>query len=231
MGRDAARHWFTARRIKWLLLAVAVIVVGGYGGLEVYEALTIDSEAGRLATLLGLRSGSVVGEVGAGKGKMTVRVARLVGPGGHLFSTEISASRLADIRQAAANARLGNVTVIEGGERETHLPVECCDAIFMRKVYHHFTSPSDVNASLYRAVRPGGILAIIDFSPRLAFWLPRPKGVPENRGGHGVPQKVLIEELSQAGFRLEQVIDDWYGPQYCVVFRKPGAAPVTVPVP
>jgi hypothetical protein len=48
-----------------------------------------------------------------------------------------------------------------------------------------------------------------------------PEGVPKNRIGHGVPQKVLIDELTRAGFKVESVARDWPNQLYCVVFRKP----------
>jgi hypothetical protein len=53
-----------------------------------------------------------------------------------------------------------------------------------------------------------------------------PDGVPTNRGGHGIPQKLLISELAAAGFALEKIEYDWpsrdaYHDIYCVVFRKP----------
>ncbi len=48
----------------------------------------------------------------------------------------------------------------------------------------------------------------------------RVKGVPPNRGGHGVPPDVVIEELKTAGFSLERRIDKWEGRLYCLVFQK-----------
>lgn len=52
-----------------------------------------------------------------------------------------------------------------------------------------------------------------------------PDGVPQNRGGHGVPQKILISELTASDFMAETVLDGWPGRDafhqiYCVVFRK-----------
>jgi hypothetical protein len=55
----------------------------------------------------------------------------------------------------------------------------------------------------------------------LAFNLP--SGVPQNRGGHGIPKEILIQELSNEGFRLDRTIDYWWvfpDTRYCVVFRK-----------
>jgi len=42
-------------------------------------------------------------------------------------------------------------------------------------------------------------LAVIDEEPVRGTSIP--KGVPKNRGGHGVPQKLVTDELQGAGFR------------------------------
>ncbi len=47
------------------------------------------------------------------------------------------------------------------------------------------------------------------------------EGVPENRGGHGMPQRILIEELTEMGFQVVKMQNDWPGNDYCIVFRKP----------
>jgi hypothetical protein len=59
---------------------------------------------------------------------------------------------------------------------------------------------------------------VIDFPPSRNSELP--KGVPKNRGGHGIPEKLMVEELTSAGLRVEKVIDDWSGRDYCVIFVK-----------
>src|SRR6185312_16508979 len=83
-----------------------------------------------------------------------------------------------------------NITTLKAADGDTNLPPESCDSIFMRLVYHHLTKPADVDASLFRSLKPGGLLAVIDEEPRPGS--PRVEGVPENRSGHGVPRKILI---------------------------------------
>jgi predicted methyltransferase len=87
-------------------------------------------------------------------------------------------------------------------------------------VYHHLTKPAEIDMSLFRSVKPGGSLAVIGEEPRPGS--SRVEGVPENRGGHGMPRKILIEELTPVGFQVVKVLDDWPNHSYCVVFRRPG---------
>ena len=126
-------------------------------------------EMPRLTQAIGLKTAMVVADVGAGKGQLTFALAQAVGASGHVFSSEIDRGRLHALREAVGEHRLGNVTVVEAKENEAGLPAGCCDAIVMRRVYHHLTDPAATNASLLRALRPGGVLAVIDMPPPFFF--------------------------------------------------------------
>jgi ubiquinone/menaquinone biosynthesis C-methylase UbiE len=173
------------------------------------------AELPRLREVLALQPGSVVADVGAGKGELTLALARELRQEGRVFSTEIDPGRSRRLREAVVGAGLDNVTVIEARTSETGLPPNCCDAIVLRRVYHHLTDPAGINASLLRSLRPGGLLAVIDFPQ--PFFL--------SRGEFGVPAKAVVSEVTSSGFELLRLIDDWPGRgplgSYCIVFRKP----------
>jgi len=159
------------------------------------------AEVNQLAELLSLCEGVTVADIGAGSGRLTVEVARRVGRSGRVYSTEISADRLEDIRQAAAAAGLSNVIVLEAGERATGLPSECCDAIFMRRVHHHLAAPSDILTSIHETLRPGGRLIVIDCRPdRLVGTVTR----------MGVDRDEVIRAGTTSGFELITA-DEWPG--------------------
>ena len=183
------------------------------------------TEVARMTELFELKPGMTAGEIGAGKGKMTVAMARFLGPEGRVYSSDLNTERVADIKAAVADAGLANVDVLEGRAAETGFPPACCDAIFMSKVYHHFTDPVTMNRSFMESLRPGGRLAVIDFEPAgWQLWLGHPEGVPENREGHGIPINLVVSELEEAGFEIEQEIPDWWGGpfgRFCIVARKP----------
>jgi precorrin-6B methylase 2 len=169
------------------------------------------AEVTRLAELLSLREGMTVADIGAGTGWLSVEVARRVGPPGRVYSTEIRVDRLADIRGAAAAAGLSNLIVLEAGERATGLPFECCDAILMRRVYHHLTAPSDILTSIFDALRPGGRLVIIDF---------RPDRLVGTLTGMGVDRDQVIRAGTSSGFTVITT-DEWPGwDHYVLVFEK-----------
>jgi ubiquinone/menaquinone biosynthesis C-methylase UbiE len=175
-------------------------------------------EVARLAELMGWRAGTVVADIGAGDGDYTFAAAERVGAAGKVYATEIDATKIAALRGEVGKRKLGNVTVVESKERETNLPAGCCEAIFLRRVYHHLTKPEEFAANLVRSLKSGGRLAIIDFPARAG--LEPVEGVPANRGGHGIPQKIVIEELRAAGLQVEKIVEDWPEASYCVLFVK-----------
>jgi ubiquinone/menaquinone biosynthesis C-methylase UbiE len=177
-------------------------------------------EADRLASLLQWHPGSVVAEIGAGDGQLTLAASQRVGASGRIYTNELDPTKLAQLHDLAAKSK--NIVVVEGDVASANLPPACCDSIYMRLVYHHFTNPQAMDASLLRSLKPDGLLAVIDEEPRPGSTIP--EGVPKNRVGHGIPQPVLIAELKGAGFEVISVHDDWphdeYHRMYCVVFRK-----------
>lgn len=192
---------------------LALLLLTGCGGGDRV------AEAERLIELLELQPGMTVGEIGAGNGEMAVIFAKALGPAGRLYATEIEASKREDIEAAATVAGLENISVLEAGQTSANLAISCCDVIYLRRVYHHFTDAGAINQSIFQALKPGGRLAVIDFEEHSL--LPKPEGVDKSRPGHGVPTDLLIEELEAAGFVIEEKITEWPGDGYCVIARKP----------
>jgi ubiquinone/menaquinone biosynthesis C-methylase UbiE len=199
--------------LKWLALACAAA-----GVFAVRTQGSAANEIKRLAELMEWKPGTVAADIGAGDGEYSFAAVEYVGASGKVYATEIDAKKLEELRAGVAKRKLQNVVVVESKEADTNLPTACCDAIFLRHVYHHLTKPEEFDANLVRSLKPGGRLAIIDFPAR---GNDEPvKGVPSNRGGHGVPQKIVIEELTAAGLQVEKVVNDWTGDDYCVLFIK-----------
>jgi ubiquinone/menaquinone biosynthesis C-methylase UbiE len=203
------------RHLGFTLLCGVLVLAACHG-----QAQERKQEADKLAALLNWQPGSVVAEIGAGDGSMTLAAAERVGPTGRVYTTELDPDKLAKLQSLAAEQK--NIIAVKAGQAETNLPHQCCDSIFLRRVYHHFTEPEKEDASLFESLRPGGLLAVIDFQPGEGPGdLKLPKGVPKNRGGHGMPKQLLIDELTAAGFQVVATPSDWTAPDYCVVFKKP----------
>lgn len=176
------------------------------------------SETEQLVAALGLKPGQRAADVGAGDGEWAERLARAVGDAGHVYATEVDRSELEKIQRRIKDAGLANVTTVLGSQQDTGLPAACCDAILLRMVYHHFTEPARMRASLRAALRPGAHLVIVDTEPQ-GSWR-HLEGVPD-RGGHGIRQEDLLREMTGDGFEVVARHSDWNGDhdRYCLVLR------------
>ena len=181
------------------------------------ERKSAEEDAPKLVEVLELKPGMAVADVGTGGGAMSVVLGHWIGSG-RVYATDVTERALRTTREYAKKEGLTNVTVIEGGAASTNLPVACCDAIFLRNVYHHITAPDAFNKSLLDSLKPGGRLAIIDFEGRKGSAIP--EGVPANREGHGVPRAVVMEELKKAGLTYDRTIDKFDGTAFLTLFRK-----------
>ncbi len=201
-------------------LMAAIAICAAFAGAFLLRSANADAadEMKRLSALMEWKPGTIVADIGAGDGRYAFAAAQLVGGSGKVFATEIAQEKLASLRSEVAKRRLANVLIVESKEADTNLPAACCDAIFLRRVYHHLTKPAEFDAALLRSLKPGGRLAIVDFPARSG--LGPVEGVPANRGGHGIPQKVVIDELTSAGLHWVKTVNDWPADDYCVLFVK-----------
>jgi SAM-dependent methyltransferase len=214
-----ARHSRTMRAgvaVAATLSALVLSLMLLAGGLGTWRGSGFHAdgpELPRLRSVLGLKPGMSIADVGAGNGELTAALSAAVGANGRVYANDLD---LQQVRATVAAARLSNVLFVQSQAADTGLPQNCCDAIVLRRVYHHLTDPAAINASLLGALRPGGVLAVIDFPP-VVSWL--------WALNHGVDVRRVTEEVVASGFHVVNVIDDWPGRgplgSYCAVFRKP----------
>ena len=173
---------------------------------------------GRIFEAIGVREGITVCEMGAGDGELSIAAAKVVGPSGRVYTSELGESRVKTLRERIAAGGLSQITVVEGDAVKTNFPDGACDALFMRNVYHHFADPAAVNASIAGALTPGATIAVVDFAP--------PDKEAERAsdrakdGMHGVTAETVARELTAAGLevvRTEGGDERWF----LVVAKRP----------
>ena len=131
---------FTSRRCRFAYIACLLFTVPAAFAVQRTAALVrVELEQARrevpqLAEVLAIKPGRTVADVGSGGGAMSLAFANWLGTDGRVYATDIRPEQLAEIRAAVAREGLSNVVVLEGATRSTNLPIECCDAIFLRDV-------------------------------------------------------------------------------------------------
>jgi ubiquinone/menaquinone biosynthesis C-methylase UbiE len=177
---------------------------------------TVSTE--KIFEAIGVREGITVCEIGAGDGELSIAAARAVGSAGRVYTSELGDERLKSLQTKVAGSNLPQITVVAGAPVSTNFPAGSCDALFMRNVYHHFADPSAMNVSIATALKPGGRVAVVDFTPP-----DKEAERPSDRskdGMHGVRPETVARELTDAGFEPVSSEDS---PQrwFMVVVSKP----------
>jgi predicted methyltransferase len=162
----------------------------------------------------GVRPGMRVADVGAGTGLFTLLFADAVGPRGKVFAVDIIPKFLTHLEKQVAERRLNNVVPHLGDPRTVALPPGSVDLVFLCDAYHHFEFPRSMNASMWKALRPGGTLLLIDFK-RIPGKTPAAT-LEHVRAG----EETFTKELVAAGFELVERVP-LLEQNYVVRFRKP----------
>jgi ubiquinone/menaquinone biosynthesis C-methylase UbiE len=164
----------------------------------------------RVVRRLKLKKGQTVGEIGAGPGYFTLRLARAVGKQGTVLAVEVEPRLITVLRDRLEKERVTCVVPVLGLAHEPFLPLQACDLILAVNVFHHF---QDLPASLRRlkkSLRRGGRIVNIDFHKREL-----PIGPPSD---HKLAREDFLKAASRA--RLEVVEEPTLLPhQYFLVLE------------
>jgi ubiquinone/menaquinone biosynthesis C-methylase UbiE len=159
--------------------------------------------------------GWAVADVGAGTGLFVDLLAGAVGPQGTVYAVDIVPEFIEHIEARALDAGLENVRTILCTERSVELPPGSIDMAFVCDAYHHFEYPRSMMSSIHRALRPGGILVIVEFQ--------RVEGVSSDfvMGHVRAGREQVIAEIESFGFTMYRpVLESLLRDNYMVCFGR-----------
>ncbi len=194
--------------MRWLLLAVfgcaTAIAQPMPSNISLAAIRTDEKERDQrekipdLVKALGLKPGSVVGDLGTGYGYYAARFAKIVGPKGRVYAEEIDRPLLDKVRQRMKAEGVGNVEYLLGTPDDPGFPSGQLDAVIISDVYHEIEHPASVLAAVRRALKPGGLLLVVDYLKPEAGTKSRSEQVKDHNIGPGFVE----EELAKAGFAV-----------------------------
>jgi predicted methyltransferase len=214
---------FTARH-RYLLGVLGLAIAGrtdaqarsgsGGGGLPPRDEW---QRVPDILAAMGAIEGKQVADIAAGKGYLTRPLARKVGVAGRVFAVEIGAVER-DALQKLAQDSFPNVTVVEGTPTDPRLPPSL-DAAVVLNSYHEFTDYCAMLGGIRRALRPGGLLVLVDNiasqSTESRQW---------QASHHGLDPRFVETELREAGFDIVERRDEFIVgtfAQWLFVARRP----------
>ncbi|QDV54499.1 class I SAM-dependent methyltransferase [Rosistilla oblonga] len=183
-----------------------------------FEVESREVYAGRKAVLeaCAIKPGERIADVGAGTGFYSQLFAKTTGWDGWVYSVDIAPNFLQHIASRATADGIENLTTVLGTDVSIRLPPESVDLVFICDTYHHFEKPMQSLASIYRALKPGGRLVLIDFD-RI------PGKSREFILGHvRAGKEVFQSEVIAAGFQFTDEVEvDAFEENYLLRFTKP----------
>ena len=172
--------------------------------------------------VLGIKAGSVVADIGAGEGYFTFRLAPRVGPAGKVYAVDIVDDKLDKIRARATKQKLTQIETILGATDDPHLPTEQLDVVLVVNAYHEMRDYDAMLRGIFRALKPGGLLGIID--------APTKPGEPRENyyDRHRIPEQLVREDTARNGFTFLRQQPTFTPPDsdrtyFFLIFQKPTA--------
>ncbi len=161
----------------------------------------------RVMDAVGLRPGMTVGEVGAGRGYFTVKLARRVGPRGRVLANDIDDGALRALAARCADEGLGNVEVIHGEVEDPRLPATALDLVFLVYSLHDVDRPVALLRNLAPSLVAGGLVVVLDEDPEVTgdrhfLAAGRIRGLLAQAGYEEVPTEDFLERDLLLVFRV-----------------------------
>jgi predicted methyltransferase len=169
------------------------------------RALDAQRHPAELLTFFGIAPGQKVADLMAGGGYMTELLARVVGEKGEVWGEnprvildKFASKPWTERLSKPAMLRVRNVAQ----ELDAPLPPDArdLDAVVMVLSYHDVVwlkaDRAKMNKAVFDALKSGGVYGIVDHSGRAG------SGASEAQTLHRIDQKLVVDEVTKAGFKL-----------------------------
>jgi predicted methyltransferase len=177
----------------------------------------------RVMDALGLRSGSRVADVGCGEGYFVMHLAKRVGGEGRVYAVDVDVAALDKLQKRAEKEGFAQVEIVRSREDDTRLPADSVDAVLVVNAYHEMREAGAMLRSIRGALKPGGLLAIIDAPGRAE------DDRDAHRRAHTIAEEMVKDDARRSGFDFLRREEGFHRPNgerkewFFLLFRKPDA--------
>jgi ubiquinone/menaquinone biosynthesis C-methylase UbiE len=165
-----------------------------------------------VVSLLDLKPGQVVADIGAGTGYFLSHWSKAVGSQGRVLALDVEPNMVEYMNRRARQAGWSNVEPRVVAPDDPTLPPNGLDRIVIVDTWHHIDDRSAYTAKLARALKPSGSVLVVDFT------LESDIGPPAK---HRLAPEQVVKELEAGGLRAQIVQAETLPKQYVVRGEKP----------
>ena len=159
-----------------------------------------------IVTLIDLRRGHVIADIGAGTGYFLSYWSKAVGKQGRVLALDVEPNMVEYMNRRIRRSGWTNVEARVVAADDPNLPPNGVDRIVIVDTWHHIDDRPAYTAKLAGALRPGGSVAVIDFT------LESDMGPPKE---HRVAPEDVVKELEAGGLRAA-IVPEQLPKQYVV---------------
>lgn len=195
--------WYMGREIAYVM---------GYQGMGWLERPQREAEekTSLLLENLDIQPDDRIADIGAGSGYHVFRMAPQAYKG-VVYAVDIQAEMLAVIERRKRAEAVENIVLVTAGEQDVNLEENSVDKVLLVDVYHEFSFPAEIMASINAALRPGGRLYLIEYRGE-------DESIPIKKL-HKMTENQAVKEMKAAGLKLKENIGN-LPRQHCMVFLK-----------
>lgn len=203
--QDGIGKFYFGREISWVM---------GHRGARWLErrGRKREERTDLLIKALPLQPDSVVADIGAGTGYFSFPMAQRV-PEGRVLAVDIQPEMLEIIAERRAETGVENVETVLGTVSDPGLPKAGVDLILLVDAYHEFSYPAEMGRAMAEALKPGGVLVLIEYRGEDPSVPIKPL--------HKMTEAQARREMAAVGLEWERT-EDFLPQQHFMVFVKPG---------
>jgi len=165
----------------------------------------------QLIDILNLKPGMIVGDIGAGTGRLSMLMLDRIKPNGQMWTVDVQAEMVGRLKEIAQKYPKHQFEVKQATALTPNLPSAVLDMAIMVDVYHELEFPREFLEALALSVKPGGSIVFVEYRAG-------DSKVPIKRL-HTMTVAQIKKEASDVGLVFEKVVSElpW---QDVVFFRK-----------
>jgi arsenite methyltransferase len=177
--------------------------MGKYSKAKMFnrKASRKQSRADEILKTLNIQPGQTIADIGSGGGFFTFLFSHLVADKGTIYAIDTNEDFLAYINRQAAENGLINIKTVLATKKSIPIPHYSVDLVFVRNVYHHLQNRVQYFMQVKQLLSPFARVSIIEYSRHGSIFS------FHRRCGHNVPQEIIVEEMSKAGYTISASFD------------------------
>jgi len=148
----------------------------------------------KVMDVVGVKPGMIIGEVGAGTGYFTFKLAMRVGESGYVYANDISKRSLRSLRERCEREGITNIETIVGEVDDPLLP-RGLDMVFIVNAFHDLAHPVSLLNHLADSLKPKAKVVIIDRDPAKLEYSTR----------HFLTKEEVLQKIEESVFELDRI--------------------------